>query len=135
EQKSLPDTEIDRISGKPRLIGGMLEGRALPLRCRQQSRLLTADVDAGELAVAEGRKSGRNSVDAHVRGQLIEENVGGARDRLRHVEQPARLVLVGTEQVATSRQVEGAVAEELLVRRDHMIGESDQAQSRFDRGA
>src|SRR5208282_403297 len=47
QQVALPDPQVDRLAGEPHPVFGPFERLAFPLRRRQQTGLLAADVDAG----------------------------------------------------------------------------------------
>ena len=67
--RSLTDSHTDGLAREPDLIGGSLEGLALPLRRRHETGLLAGDVDARQRAVAEGFHESGHALDAHALGE------------------------------------------------------------------
>ena len=86
--RPLADAHADGFARKPHLVGLALEGVPLPLRRGIEAGLLAGNVDAGELAVAEGVHEGRHPLDLEPVGDAEEVDVAGDADGVAHVQTP-----------------------------------------------
>ena len=107
---ALADADRDRLARIPLL----LEAPLLPRRRRQDAHLLALDVDAGDLAEAEGLHEVVDRVDAEVVGELVVIDVARLDDRLVHVDRTERHLVAVAEAVAAEHE------EALVV--DHLFG-------------
>src|SRR4029077_15115464 len=110
DEITLADAEADGLTGKPHLVGGILEASLLPCGAWQDAFALAADVDVGRLAEPEMRQPARELVDAHHRGELVEVHVAGLRDGGFHRDHAVAARAPVAVSMAGSRQIEIAWA-------------------------
>ena len=104
---ALSDAQRNGFAGIPFLLLRPAVIRSLPAGRRQDAALLVLEVDAGNLAEAEGLHEVMHGVDAEVVGQMIVIGVARLHDGLVHVDRAVAAFLVVAKTVIAEVEVAG----------------------------
>ena len=103
DEIALADAEAHRLAGEPHLVGRVLEvlPSSMPAIGRMPLRSPLMSMSVG-LPKPEMREPARELVDAHHRGELVEVDVAGLRDRGFHRDHAVAVRTPVAEAVAAS---------------------------------